>query len=170
MPERAAPGYAVSFAVAGGVVLLDQSSKAAAVSSLSTTERVPLIGDVLGLQLAFNPGAILSLGASATWVLTVFGVVAVAVLCVAAARSRPGWQAIGLGAVLGGAIGNVLDRLLSPPGFGRGHVTDFLAYGDWFIGNLADVALAAGAVALVVAGRHRRRLARSSPATGERRS
>ena len=44
----------------------------------------------------------------------------------------------------------MLDRLFSPPGFGRGHVTDFLAYGNWFIGNLADVALGIGAVILGV--------------------
>lgn len=44
----------------------------------------------------------------------------------------------------GGAVGNLLDRLLAPPGFGRGHVTDFLAYGNLFIGNLADVILGVG--------------------------
>lgn len=47
-------------------------------------------------------------------------------------------------AVGGGAVGNLLDRLFAPPGFGRGHVTDFLAYGNLFIGNLADVILGVG--------------------------
>ncbi|MFS2280621.1 hypothetical protein V2S04_07330 [Microbacterium sp. OR21] len=49
------------------------------------------------------------------------------------------WWAMGIAFVLGGAIVNVRHRLIPPPGFGRGHVTDFLAYGNWFIGNLAAV-------------------------------
>ena len=142
--------YAVAFIVAGLVVLIDQTTKAVAIATLSRTERIPLLGDALGLQLAFNPGAILSFGSGATWVLTVVGVGAVVVLFVAAARARTMWWAWGLGFILGGAIGNVLDRLLAPPGFGRGHVTDFLAYSDLFIGNLADVALGIGGVILAV--------------------
>ena len=61
-----------------------------------------------------------------------------------ATRARTvGWAvAIGLG--WGGAVGNLLDRLFAPPEFGRGHVTDFLAYGNLFIGNLADVILGFG--------------------------
>ena len=50
--------------------------------------------------------------------------------------------------ILGGAMGNLIDRLFAPPAFGRGHVTDFLAYGNWFIGNFADVALGAGVMVL----------------------
>lgn len=149
MSRENSPRYGIAFVVAGIVVLIDQASKAAAIAGLSRTERIPLLGDALGLQLAFNPGAILSLGSGATWVLTVVGVAAVAALFVAATRARTRGRAWGLGFILGGAIGNVLDRLLAPPGFGRGHVTDFLAYG-WFIGNLADVALAIGGVVLVV--------------------
>ncbi len=64
-----------------------------------------------------------------------------------------GWQvaadantagAVAIGLLWGGAVGNLLDRLFAPPGFGRGHVTDFLAYGNLFIGNLADVILGVG--------------------------
>ncbi|EQM74698.1 MULTISPECIES: signal peptidase II [Microbacterium] len=146
--RRTIPRYAVAFVVAGLVVLIDQASKAAALAGLSETERIPVLGDLLGLQLAFNPGAILSFGSEATWVLTVIGVAAVVVLFIGARRSRTTWWAVGIGFILGGAIGNVLDRLLAPPGFGRGHVTDFLAYGNWFIGNLADVALGIGFVIL----------------------
>ncbi|KNC25686.1 hypothetical protein FF38_03556, partial [Lucilia cuprina] len=114
-----------------------------AADGLSQEERIPLLGDLLGLQLAFNPGAILSLGAGVTGLLTLLGVGAVVLLVVAAARARTGWWAMGIGLILGGAIGNLIDRLFSPPGFGVGHVTDFLAYGNLFIGNLADVALGA---------------------------
>lgn len=139
---------AIACVIAAVVVLIDQATKAAALSGLSTQQRIPLLGDLLGLQLAFNPGAILSLGAGFTGLLTLLGVAAVALLVIAVVRARTVWWAVGLGLILGGAIGNLIDRLFSPPGFGIGHVTDFLAYGTWFIGNLADVALGAGVIVL----------------------
>ncbi|GAA1655968.1 MULTISPECIES: signal peptidase II [Microbacterium] len=140
--------FALACIAAAGVVLIDQASKAAAFSTLTEDERIPLLGDLLGLQLAFNPGALLSLGSGATWLLTLLGVAATAVLIVAATRARTTGWAVGIGLILGGAIGNLIDRLFAPPAFGRGHVTDFLAYGNWFIGNLADVALGAGVIIL----------------------
>ena len=163
--------FAVACLVAAVVVLVDQATKAAALGGLSQEERIPLLGDLLGLQLAFNPGAILSLGAGVTGLLTLLGVGAVVLLVVAAARARTGWWAMGIGLILGGAIGNLIDRLFSPPGFGVGHVTDFLAYGNLFIGNLADVALGAGVIVLGLSlwTRHRRsRVSADSaaPATG----
>lgn len=168
MKRESVPKYAVAFVIAGLVVLIDQSTKAAAIAGLSQSERIPVLGDALGLQLAYNPGAVLSLGSGATWVLTVVGVGAVAALFVAAVRARTTWRAWGLGFILGGAIGNVLDRLLAPPGFGIGHVTDFLAYGNWFIGNLADVALAIGGVVLVIGAGVRHRAQTRNAALGDR--
>ena len=158
MSRNQARRFALACIAAAGVVLIDQASKAAALSTLREDERIPLLGELLGLQLAFNPGALLSLGSGATWLLTLLGVAATVVLIVAAARARTTGWAVGIGLILGGAIGNLIDRLFAPPAFGRGHVTDFLAYGNWFIGNLADVALGAGVI--VLAGslwiRHRR--------------
>ncbi len=149
MPNDRGKRIALAFVVAGLVVVIDQATKATAFIELSTTERVPLLGDLLGLQLAFNPGALLSLGSQFTWLLTVLGIVAIVLLTIAAIRARTTAWAVGLGVILGGAIGNTIDRLFSPPGFGVGYVTDFLAYGTWFIGNLADVALAVGAIILL---------------------
>ena len=147
------------------VIVIDQTSKALALAMLSTDNRIPLLGDLFGLQLAFNPGAILSLGAGSTWLLTIVGVVAVGFLIAATMRVRTGIGAVGLGLVLGGAVGNLIDRLIAPPGFGVGHVTDFLAYGTLFIGNLADVALGAGAVLLFIgAWRKGRNSGTSAPA------
>lgn len=62
MKRESVPKYAVAFVIAGLVVLIDQSTKAAAIAGLSQTERIPVLGDALGLQLAYNPGAVLSLG------------------------------------------------------------------------------------------------------------
>ena len=63
--------FAVACLAAAVVVLVDQATKAAALGGLSQEERIPLLGDLLGLQLAFNPGTVMSFGADATWVLTV---------------------------------------------------------------------------------------------------
>ncbi len=148
-PRRATErGRARRFLLAVGVaavaVLVDQGAKALALAQLREDERIPLLGDWLGLQLAFNPGTVMSLAADATWLLTAVAGAASIALLIAATRARTVGWAIAIGLVWGGAVGNLLDRLLAPPGFGRGHVTDFLAYGNLFIGNLADVILGVG--------------------------
>ncbi|KDA04547.1 signal peptidase [Microbacterium sp. CH12i] len=157
--------FGLAVIVAAVVVLVDQATKLLAISELSEDRRIPLLGDVLGLQLAFNPGAIFSFGASVTGLITLIGVGATVWLVVAAALTRNAWAATGFGFILGGAVGNLIDRLFSPPGFGIGHVTDFLAYGNLFIGNLADVALGIGACLLVIAGLRASRPRRAEPDT-----
>jgi signal peptidase II len=56
------------------------------------------------------------------------------------------WWLVAAGMVLGGGVGNLIDRLTRPPGFGIGRVVDFIAYWDWFIGNIADIAIVAAVV------------------------
>lgn len=135
---------AIACLVALAMAVVDQGTKAMALAQLSEQERIPLIGDLLGLQLAFNPGTVMSLGSGSTWVFTVIGIVAVIALFYAAWRATSTMWAVAIGFVWGGAIGNLIDRLFAPPGFGRGHVTDFLAYGNLFIGNIADIAIGIG--------------------------
>jgi signal peptidase II len=149
--------------VAAGIVVIDQATKAAALATLSEETRIPLLGDLFGLQLAFNPGAILSLGSGFTGVLTLVGSGAVVWLIIAALRARTAGLAVAFGFILGGALGNLIDRLFSPPGFGVGHVTDFLAYGTLFIGNLADVALGIGVILLLGITWTRRRRVELAP-------
>lgn len=127
--------------VALSMAVIDQGTKALALAQLSEQERTPLVGDLFGMQLAFNPGTIMSFGSSSTFVFTVIGTVAVIALFYAAWRATSTTWAVAIGFVWGGAAGNLIDRLFAPPGFARGHVTDFLAYGNLFIGNIADVAL-----------------------------
>ena len=160
MARNSGTRLAVACMIAAVVVVIDQATKAAAVSGLSTQQRIPLLGDLLGLQLAFNPGTVMSLGAGATWLLTVIAAAASVALLVAATRARTVGWAVAIGLVWGGAVGNLLDRLFAPPEFGRGHVTDFLAYGNLFIGNLADVILGFGValgVLLYLRGPHHTR-------------
>lgn len=154
--------FLLAFAVAASAVLIDQGTKTLALTYLSEHERIPLLGDALGLQLAFNPGTVMSFGADATWVLTVVATAASVALLVAASRAHTVGWAVAIGLLWGGAVGNLLDRLLAPPGFGRGHVTDFLAYGDLFIGNLADVVLGAGVALSLLLSLSNRQVPRSS--------
>lgn len=131
-------------------VAIDQATKQWALSSLGDGARRPLFGDLLGFELHFNPGAAFSFLTGSTWIFTVVAAVVVLALPLWIRRtsSRP-WT-ITLGVVWGGAAGNLVDRLFRQPGFGRGHVVDFIAYGRWFIGNVADIALVLGIAVIVV--------------------
>ncbi|MEP7161803.1 MAG: signal peptidase II [Dermatophilaceae bacterium] len=137
--------------MAGVVYLLDRLTKAWAVSNLSLGEPQELLGSVLQLHLVFNPGAAFSLGAGSTWVFTIVqAAVSLAILGIAfRVRTWP-WR-VGLGLVLGGALGNLTDRLTREPGFGVGHVVDFLELPRWPVFNIADSAIVTGAVVVAIA-------------------
>ena len=97
-----------------------------------------------------NPGAAFSFATGATWVFTLIAVVVVvAVLRVARRLGSTGW-ALALGLLLAGAVGNLTDRLLRAPAPGRGHVVDFLELPNWPIFNVADTAICAASVMVVV--------------------
>ncbi len=134
------------------VVALDQASKVWALDALTSGERTPLLGDLLGLSLVFNSGAALSIATGMTWVFTLAAAaVTVVVLRIANRLGSRGWT-VALGLLLGGAVGNLIDRLFREPAFARGHVVDFIAYGDWFVGNVADIAIVAAAALMVLLG------------------
>ncbi len=138
--------------VALGVYALDQVSKALAVSRLSGDRSVSLVGDLLQLRLTRNPGAAFSFATGMTWVLTLVALAVVVVVVRSARRIGSLPWALTLGLLLGGALGNLTDRLLREPGVGRGHVVDFIAYGNLFIGNVADIAIVLAAVAVLLLG------------------
>ncbi len=152
---------AAAIALGAGVVVIDQASKWWAENNLSRTERIPLFGDLLGLQLAYNPGAAFSLGENATWIFTVLSVAAAVVALVFAFRIRRTSWAIVVGLLGGAATSHAIDRLFRAPSFGNGHVVDFLAYGSWFIGNIADIVIFGGAITAVLLG------LRSSPVAAD---
>lgn len=138
------------FGLAALVLVLDQLSKVWAQSALTVGEAArPLIGDLIQLRLIYNPGAALSLASGMTWVLTLLSVGVVVFIVIMARKIASTAWAIALGLVLGGAIGNLLDRLFRAPGFPNGHVVDFIDYGP-FIGNVADIAIVVAAVLIAV--------------------
>ncbi|HEY6799102.1 MAG TPA: signal peptidase II [Agromyces sp.] len=146
--SSAAPWIAVGIAIA--VIAADQLSKLWAEQTLTEGERSPLLGDLLGLQLAYNAGAAFSLGTGVTWIFTILAGVGTVIAVWFAWRVRSRAWAICIGLLLGGATTHFLDRLLRAPAFGQGHVVDFIAYYNWFIGNIADIAIFAGAIMLLV--------------------
>ena len=140
----------VGLAVAGVLVTVDQLTKSVAEARLVPGERIDLLGSVLGLRLAYNTGAAFSLGTSVTPILTLFACVAVVAIVVGIVRSRNLWWAVALGLLLGGATGNLIDRLSREPGFARGGVVDFLELPRWPIFNVADMAIVTGALLIVL--------------------
>lgn len=132
------------------VLVLDQLTKIWAEAALVSGERTPVLGDLLGLSLIHNPGAALSIATGMTWVLTLVATVVVVVVVRASRRIGSVVWAVALGLLLGGALGNLVDRFLREPGFARGHVVDFIAYGDLFVGNVADIAIVAAAGLIIV--------------------
>ena len=137
--------------VFAAAVITDQASKIWARGALDSQEPRPLIGEWLSLRLVHNSGAAFSFAAGKTWVLTIFTVVIIGVLAVLARRVHRASTLLAIALLTGGAVGNLIDRLIAEPGFGVGHVTDFIAYGTWFVGNVADIWIVLGAPLLALA-------------------
>lgn len=149
-PQRSRKPLAVWALVAAGCYALDQVTKAWAERSLTVGEPRSLVGDWLRLDLTHNAGAAFSVGTGYTVALTLVAI-AVIVVCLRAAHrlASSGW-ALALGLLLGGAAGNVTDRLLRPPGPLRGHVVDFLRLPHWPVFNVADSCICAAAAIIVL--------------------
>ena len=123
------PRLTLALGVTAALVLLaDQASKIFAVRQLTGNVPVPVIDGWLQFRLVRNPGAAFSMATGMTWVLTIIAVV-VSVVVVRISRNLGSrWWALALGFLLGGALGNLIDRLFRAPGFARGHVVDFIEY------------------------------------------
>jgi signal peptidase II len=137
-------------ALALGIAGVDQATKYLAEERLTQGVHVPLVGDLLGWQLIYNPGAAFSLATGMTWVFTLITLGVVVVVLRVARRLRSAAWAVALGMLLGGALGNLYDRMLREPGFARGHVVDFINYNGWFVGNVADIAIVLAAVLIAL--------------------
>jgi signal peptidase II len=138
-------------AVAAFVLAADAISKALVVAHLREDQPVHLIGNVLMLWLTRNPGAAFSVGTGET---VVFTVIAFGVIVYIARTARRlyslGW-AIALGLLLGGAMGNLTDRIFRAPGLFRGDVVDWIAVTRYYpIFNLADSAIVCGGILTVI--------------------
>jgi signal peptidase II len=135
---------------------LDVLSKALVAAKLGLYhEPVRVLGGLIYLDQTRNSGAAFSVGTGATLALTLVAVAVVALILRTAGRMRSAGWAVALGLVLGGALGNLIDRIFREPGVGRGHVVDWISvFGPngehWPIFNLADSAIVCGAILAAV--------------------
>ncbi|MFC4602128.1 signal peptidase II [Rhodococcus kronopolitis] len=135
--------------VAATILGLDLVTKILAVAYVKPGRPVQVIGDVVTLTMLRNPGAAFSMATGMTWLLTLVAIgVVIGVIKIGRTMRSP-WWALGLGLVLGGALGNLIDRLFRSPGPLQGHVVDFVSVGWWPVFNVADSAIVCGAVLLV---------------------
>ncbi|MEO3783504.1 signal peptidase II [Actinocorallia sp. B10E7] len=141
---------AVLTAVALTALLADQITKILVVAGLEGERPIELLGGLTTLRVTRNSGAAFSIGTGMTWVFTIIaiGVVIAIVRTARDLRSLP-W-ALSLGLLLGGALGNLIDRVLRAPGAFQGHVVDWIEWPNWPVFNLADSAIVCGGVLAVV--------------------
>ena len=135
--------------VAAAVLTLDVVTKVLAVTLLTPGQPVSIIGDTVTWTLVRNSGAAFSMATGYTWVLTLVATGVVVGIIWMGRRLVSFWWAVGLGMILGGALGNLMDRFFRSPGPLRGHVVDFLSIGWWPVFNVADPAVVGGAILLV---------------------
>ena len=128
--------------IALAVLALDQATKFLVLQSLEENELVPLLGEILQLHLVKNAGAAFSLLSGSTWIFAIAASVVVVFIILFAQRIRSlGWATV-FGLLLGGTTGNLYDRLFREPGFGLGHVIDFIQIDPFpAIFNVADIGI-----------------------------
>ncbi|KAA9110917.1 signal peptidase II [Microbacterium rhizomatis] len=157
-PLRAAAAGTIIAVLAILVLAADQLAKYFAIQNLPPEEPVHVLGDFLIFYLIRNSGAAFSLGEDVTWIFSLaLAAVAIAIVWLMITRVRSRAWAIVLGLLLGGVLGNLTDRLFRAPGFGVGHVVDFINT-PWMmpaIYNVADmfiVTMMIGVAILVFTG------------------
>lgn len=124
------------------VLGLDQLAKALIVANLHEGQVLPLLGPLLELHYVTNSGAAFSFANGFTWIFSIVAVGVIVAIVWFSRRIRSLAWATMFGLVLGGALGNLADRLFRPPAFGVGHVVDFISIGFFpAIFNVADIAI-----------------------------
>jgi signal peptidase II len=152
-PPSAQPGHRqpILLGITAAVVLVaDIVSKLVVVAHLSHRGPVTVIPHVLQLTLTRNAGAAFSVGTGATILFTAVAVAVVAVIIRSVGSlASTGW-AVSLGLLLGGALGNLSDRIFRAPGPFRGHVVDWIQLPHWPVFNVADMLIDAAVVLIIV--------------------
>ncbi|GAA5002349.1 signal peptidase II [Streptomyces hyderabadensis] len=141
---------AVLFAVALFAYLLDLGSKMLVVAKLEHHEPIEIIGDWLRFAAIRNAGAAFGFGEAFTIIFTVIAAAVIVVIARLARKLHSLPWAIALGLLLGGALGNLTDRIFRAPGVFEGAVVDFIAPKHFAVFNLADSAIVCGGILIVI--------------------
>jgi len=132
------------------VIAADVISKSIVVAKMADHPNIRLLGGLLTITLTRNGGAAFSIGTSMTVVFTAIAVGVIVYILRAARNLRSiGW-AIALGLLLGGATGNLLDRIFRAPAPFQGHVVDWIELPHWPVFNLADSSICCAGVLVVL--------------------
>ena len=138
------------FSVAWTIWILDLATKIWAVNNLSFKSNIKVIGEFFQLTLVRNPGAAFSFATGATVFLSLFSLIVMfAILYYSPKITSRGWAVV-LGLVLGGILGNLVDRIFREPGVLRGHVIDWLQIPNFPVFNIADSAIVVAALISMV--------------------
>jgi signal peptidase II len=148
IPHRRRIGVLLAIAVT--VLTLDIVSKALVVAKLAPPKQIRLLGGFLTLLESRNPGAAFSLGTGETVVYSAIAITVIVVILRTSRRIRSVPWAITLGLLLGGATGNLMDRIFRSPGPFRGWVVDWIEVPHWPVFNLADSAIVCGGILAVL--------------------
>jgi signal peptidase II len=132
------------------VLALDVVTKVTVVATLSDRAPLRLLGGFLTLRVSRNPGAAFSLGTGMTVLFSLIAVTVIVVILRTSHRIRSLPWAITLGLLLGGAMGNLTDRLFRYPGPFRGYVVDWIQVPHWPVFNLADSSIVCGGILAVI--------------------
>ncbi len=151
--------FGLAVGTAAAVVAVDHLSKRWAETSFAS-ERMEVVPDVLWFTYVENPGSAFSMFQDAGVWLGLAAAGAVGVVGWALRTPRPPSEVIGLGLILGGAVGNLLDRATRGEGLLNGKVVDWIQIPSFPVFNLADTALTLG-VGLVLLSAFRQSLAAS---------
>ncbi|MER6303840.1 signal peptidase II [Kitasatospora sp. NPDC001539] len=130
--------------------LIDLGSKLLVVARLENHAAIKVVGDVVTLQVIRNSGAAFGMGQALTVVFTMIASAVIVVIWRIARRLYSLPWALALGLLLGGALGNLTDRLFRAPGVFRGHVVDFISVQHFAVFNLADSAIVCGGILVVL--------------------
>lgn len=155
--ESAAGGWATSrrrtfvlvwLGFAALAYVCDQLTKLWVTSTMVEGQRTPVIPGILQWYYIRNSGAAFSIGENFTWFFTLVMAAVAVFIIVLARRIGSFWWALGLGLLLGGALGNLTDRLFREPSFAMGHVVDFISFPHFAIFNMADMGVVGGVITI----------------------
>ncbi len=140
----------MSLLISAVIVLLDQVSKAWALRDLADGRIIHVIW-TMQFNLTYNRGMAFSRGTGIGPIIGVIGLVVVALLLLSLRRADNTLTRVATGLIIGGAVGNILDRLFRGSGWMRGAVIDFIDFQWWPVFNIADMAIMIGAATMMVA-------------------
>jgi signal peptidase II len=134
--------------VAAIVIAIDRLTKVWAERSFAASPR-DVLGGLITLRLTTNSGGAFSMGDRAPWLFATAAIVVSVAIAVTAFRPRPTAHAVALGLILGGAVGNLIDRATRGPRL-TGRVIDFIDPHVWPVFNVADASIVCGAILLAI--------------------